>query len=284
MRKLIVITGPTASGKSDIAENLKEMFNGELISADSMQVYKYMDIGTAKTPALLTDIVTPNEDFTVFDYVKLAKEIIENTSKLPIIVGGSAFYLQALLYDNEFIENVDIKYREELDSLNSDELHEMLKKVDFSTAENVHPNNRKRVIRALEFYKTHGIKISEHNKIEQKRPMAYDAKIFIVNKPREILYENINNRVDIMIRQGLVNEVKSLLEMGYTKEMKAMQAIGYIEIIEYLEDKHTLDEAISKIKQNTRHFAKRQLTWLRNKTEGIWTDNLDEIIEICKSF
>ncbi|MCL1924744.1 MAG: tRNA (adenosine(37)-N6)-dimethylallyltransferase MiaA [Defluviitaleaceae bacterium] len=284
MKKIVVITGPTASGKSTIAENLKKEFNGELISADSMQVYKYMNIGTAKTPALLTDLVEPNEEFTVFDYVKHAKNLINNMDKLPIIVGGSSFYLHALLYDNEFIENIDIVYRKELEKYSSAELHEMLAVVDLETANIVHQNNRKRVIRALEFYKTHGIKISSHNEFQKKRKLAYNAKIFIVNKERKILYENINNRVDDMIAKGLVGEVKNLLSMGYTKELKAMQAIGYIEIIRHLEGQLSLEQAIDLIKQNTRKFAKRQLTWFKNKTEGIWTDDLENIIEQCKSF
>lgn len=278
-KKIVVITGPTASGKSEIAEIIQNRFDGILISADSMQIYKYMDIGTAKSKTYLTDIVTPDVDFTVFDYVKLARSLIKNTNKLPILVGGSTFYLHGVLYGTNFIENIDEAYRRELESLHSDTLFEMLKEIDIDTANSLHKNNRKKVIRALEFYKTHKIKLSSHNEFEKKRKLAYDCKTFIINKERNILYENINKRVDYMIEKGLVEEVKNLLKCGYNKDMKSMGAIGYKEIIMHLEGEISLDTAVYMIKQNTRHFAKRQLTWLRNKTEGIWTNDKEEIIK-----
>ena len=282
-KKIVVITGPTASGKSEIAHTLKDIFGGILISADSMQVYKHMNIGTAKSSAYLTNIVEPNEDFTVFDYVKLARKLIEETQNLPILVGGSTFYLHGVLYGTNFIENINNKYRKELEILSSEELFEKLTEIDLETAKTLHKNNRKKVIRALEFYETHQIKLSSHNEIEKKRELVYDSKIFIINKERDVLYERINNRVDIMIQEGLVDEVKILLEMGYTKSMKSMNAIGYKEIIEHLEGDTSLEEAINKIKQNTRNFAKRQLTWLRNKTEGVWTNFTNDKEDIIKS-
>ncbi len=288
MKKIIIISGPTAVGKTRISVELAKRIGGEIISADSMQVYRGMDIGTAKVTKEemqgvmhhLIDILDPSEDFNVVDFARFAKEKcreISDRGHFPIVVGGTGFYIQALLYDVDFTENDDdMSYRHELEELAEKEgaeyLHEMLKKIDPEAAEAIHMNNIKRVIRALEFYKKSNGKISEHNKEQHSKASPYDFCYFALTNEREILYKNIEIRVDQMIENGLVDEVKKVLSMGVSETNTALQGIGYKEIVEYIKGEITLPQAIYKIKLNTRHFAKRQLTWLRRERSVIWLD------------
>lgn len=297
-KPLIILTGPTAAGKTDISINLAKAVNGEIISADSMQVYKYMDIGTAKIkpdemkgiPHHLIDVIEPTEDFNVFLFQKMAKEALNKIykkGKIPIIVGGTGFYIQSLLYDIEFDEYDHIipidstRYRRELtdyyDKHGAEKLHEMLRDVDPDSYESIHQNNVKRVIRALEFYRENGYPISEHNKAQREKKSPYNFTYFVLNQDRSILYDRIEKRIDIMINEGLVKEVKGLLERGCTPDMVSMQGLGYKEIIPYLNGEYSLEDAIYILKRDTRHFAKRQLTWFRRERDVIWVDkdNLD---------
>ncbi len=289
MKPLIIISGPTACGKTASSIELAKKINGEIISADSMQVYKYMDIGTAKITKeemqginhYLIDELTPDEDFSIAVFQKYAKIYINKIyekGKIPILVGGTGFYINSIIYDNNFEEvEKDEVYRKELEKIakekGNDFLHNMLREIDEKSAIAIHKNNIKKVIRALEYYKLTGQKISEHNILEKQRQKAYNTSFFVLNMERELLYERINKRVDIMIEQGLVKEVSSLLEKGYKKDSIAMQGIGYKEIVKYLAGEYSLDMAIEIIKRDTRHFAKRQLTWFKHQVEdAIWLD------------
>ena len=296
MNKLIILTGPTAVGKTALSIALAKEIGGEIISADSMQVYKHMDIGSAKIRPeemqgikhYLIDELEPDEEFHVVRFQEMAKKALEEIyakNKIPIVVGGTGFYIQALLYDIDFTENEeDTEYRKELEQLaaekGADALHEMLRKVDSASAEAIHANNVKRVIRALEFHKQTGGKISEHNEQERAKSSPYDFCYFVLNDERERLYERINLRIDQMLDDGLVEEVMSLKDQGYTKEMVSMQGLGYKEILDYLNGNCTLEEAIYILKRDTRHFAKRQLTWFRRERDVIWVSknehNYDE--------
>ena len=295
-KPLIILTGPTAVGKTKASIGLAKALNGEIISADSMQVYKRMDIGSAKIRPeemqgikhYLIDELEPDEEFHVVRFQEMAKKALEEIyakNKIPIVVGGTGFYIQALLYDIDFTENEeDTEYRKELEQLaaekGADALHEMLRKVDPASAEAIHANNVKRVIRALEFHKQTGGKISEHNEQERAKSSPYDFCYFVLNDERERLYERINLRIDQMLDDGLVEEVMSLKDQGYTKEMVSMQGLGYKEILDYLNGNCTLEEAIYILKRDTRHFAKRQLTWFRRERDVIWVSknehNYDE--------
>lgn len=295
-KPLIILTGPTAVGKTKASIGLAKALNGEIISADSMQVYKHMDIGSAKIRPeemqgikhYLIDELEPDEEFHVVRFQEMAKKALEEIyakNKIPIVVGGTGFYIQALLYDIDFTENEeDTEYRKELEQLaaekGADVLHEMLRKVDPKSAEAIHANNVKRVIRALEFHKQTGRKISEHNEQERAKSSPYDFCYFVLNDERERLYERINLRIDQMLDDGLVEEVMSLKDQGYTKEMVSMQGLGYKEILDYLNGNCTLEEAIYILKRDTRHFAKRQLTWFRRERDVIWVSknehNYDE--------
>ena len=295
-KPLIILTGPTAVGKTKASIGLAKALNGEIISADSMQVYKYMDIGSAKIRPeemqgikhYLIDELEPDEEFHVVRFQEMAKKALEEIyakNKIPIVVGGTGFYIQALLYGIDFTENEeDTEYRKELEQLaaekGADALHEMLRKVDPKSAEAIHANNVKRVIRALEFHKQTGGKISEHNEQERAKSSPYDFCYFVLNDERERLYERINLRIDQMLDDGLVEEVMSLKDQGYTKEMVSMQGLGYKEILDYLNGNCTLEEAIYILKRDTRHFAKRQLTWFRRERDVIWVSknehNYDE--------
>ena len=295
-KPLIILTGPTAVGKTKASIGLAKALNGEIISADSMQVYKHMDIGSAKIRPeemqgikhYLIDELEPDEEFHVVRFQEMAKKALEEIyakNKIPIVVGGTGFYIQALLYDIDFTENEeDTEYRKELEQLvaekGADVLHEMLRKVDPKSAEAIHANNVKRVIRALEFHKQTGGKISEHNEQERAKSSPYDFCYFVLNDERERLYERINLRIDQMLDDGLVEEVMSLKDQGYTKEMVSMQGLGYKEILDYLNGNCTLEEAIYILKRDTRHFAKRQLTWFRRERDVIWVSknehNYDE--------
>ena len=295
-KPLIILTGPTAVGKTKASIGLAKALNGEIISADSMQVYKHMDIGSAKIRPeemqgikhYLIDELEPDEEFHVVRFQEMAKKALEEIyakNKIPIVVGGTGFYIQALLYDIDFTENdEDTEYRKELEQLaaekGADALHDMLRKVDPESAEAIHANNVKRVIRALEFHKQTGEKISEHNEQERAKSSPYDFCYFVLNDEREQLYERINLRIDQMLAEGLIEEVKSLKELGYTKDMVSMQGLGYKEILDYLNGNCTLEEAIYILKRDTRHFAKRQLTWFRREKDVIWVSknehNYDE--------
>lgn len=285
---MVILTGPTAVGKTALSISLAKQINGAIISADSMQVYKHMDIGSAKimpeemdgVKHYLIDEFEPDEDFHVARFVQRAKECLKeiyDNGQIPIIAGGTGFYIQALLYDIDFSEqDADSEYRRELEQLAKEQgaeyLHEMLKKVDEKSAEAIHANNVKRVIRALEFYHLTGQKISEHNETEKQKQSPYNFAYFVLTDERAHLYERIDKRVDIMVEQGLVEEVKQLKNMGFHREMVSMQGLGYKEILAYLDGEMTLEEAIYIVKRETRHFAKRQLTWFRRERDVIWFD------------
>ncbi len=287
-KPLVVLTGPTAVGKTKASIDLAKAVGGEIISADSMQVYRYMDIGSAKIrkeemcgiPHHLIDVLEPREEFHVVKFQKLAKEVMEgiySRGHLPIIVGGTGFYIQALLYDIDFTESTqDDALRKKLSVYAKEEgaeaLHEKLRLVDPKAAEEIHANNVKRVIRALEFYAQTGERISEHNETERQKESPYQFAYFVLNDNRERLYERINRRVDQMLDDGLVEEVRFLKERGYTKDLVSMQGLGYKEILEYLDGDCTLEEAVYKIKRDTRHFAKRQITWFKREREVIWVE------------
>lgn len=289
---LIILTGPTAVGKTKASIGLAKAIGGEIISADSMQVYRHMDIGSAKitkeemadVPHYLIDVLEPEEEFHVVRFQQMAKAAmadIYSRGKIPIIVGGTGFYIQALLYDIDFTENEgDSVYREKLEALAKEKgaayLHGQLAMVDPKSAEEIHANNIKRVIRALEFYHQTGQKISEHNERERQKESPYQFCYFVLNDRRECLYERIDQRVDQMIRNGLVQEVQMLKERGCTKQMVSMQGLGYKEIFSYLEGDCSLEEAVYIIKRDTRHFAKRQLTWFKRERDVIWVQK-DEL-------
>ena len=288
MRDLIILTGPTAVGKTALSIGLAKAVNGEIISADSMQVYKKMDIGTAKITAAemqgvkhhLIDILDPSEDFNVVlfkEYALKAMEDIYSRGRIPIIVGGTGFYIQALLYDIDFEENDnDMSYREELQNLASlhgnNYIHDMLGKVDPESAEKIHANNVKRVIRALEFYKKTGTKISEHNETESQKESPYNFEYFVLCDDRAKLYDKIDRRIDIMLEDGLVDEVRGLVAEGYDRSLVSMQGLGYKEIIDYLQDRCSFDEAVYTLKRDTRHFAKRQITWFKREKHVTWVN------------
>ena len=291
-KPLIILTGPTAVGKTKASIGLAKAIGGEIISADSMQVYRHMDIGSAKitkeemadVPHYLIDVLEPEEEFHVVRFQQMAKAAmtdIYSRGKIPIIVGGTGFYIQALLYDIDFTENEgDSVYREKLEALAKEKgaayLHGQLAMVDPKSAEEIHANNIKRVIRALEFYHQTGQKISEHNERERQKESPYQFCYFVLNDRRECLYERIDQRVDQMIRNGLVQEVQTLKERGCTKQMVSMQGLGYKEIFSYLGGDCSLEEAVYIIKRDTRHFAKRQLTWFKRERDVIWVQK-DEL-------
>ena len=279
--KLIILAGATAVGKSELSIKLAKKINGEIISADSMQVYKGLDIGTAKISAdemdgvkhYLIDVLEPNDDFNVFEFQKLAKDAmneIYSKGKIPILVGGTGFYIQALLYDIDFSEEETSKeYRKELEEMAKEKgaefLHEMLKEVDPNAASEIHPNNVKRVIRALEFYHDTGRMISEHNIEQRQKESPYDFTYIVLNRSRDVIYERINKRVDLMEKAGLIDEVKDLLSKGARKDSISMQGLGYKETIEFLDGLVSKEEAMENLKKNTRHFAKRQITWFKRE-------------------
>lgn len=290
-KPLIILTGPTAVGKTSLSLSLAKELEGEIVSADSMQVYRYMDIGTAKIRKEerqgiahhLIDVLDPWEDFNVVRFQEMAREAlgkIWERGHIPIVTGGTGFYIQALLYDIHFTENnEDSSLRKELEDYarenGAEALHSRLEKVDEKAAVQIHFNNVKRVIRALEFYYQTGKKMSEHNEEERKRTSPYDFKYFVLNDERENLYARINQRVDLMMEEGLVEEVQKLKEMGCDSTMVSMQGLGYKEILSYLEGECTLDEAVYKIKRDTRHFAKRQITWFKRERDVIWLHKPD---------
>lgn len=287
-KPLVIIAGPTAVGKTGLSIELAKRLNAEIISADSMQIYRMMDIGTAKimphemegVKHYLIDELDPKEEFNIVEFKMRAKQYIDDIhsrGKIPMIVGGTGFYIQAVLYDIDFCEmDNDSEYREQLlklkEEIGTEGLHAILKEKDPKSAEHIHPNDLKRILRALEYYKLTGESISVHNENEAQKESPYNAAYFVLNKERETLYEDINRRIDIMLENGLVDEVKALMEYGCTKEMISMQGLGYKEIIRYLEGECSLDDAVFVLKRDTRHFAKRQLTWFKRERNVIWVD------------
>ena len=287
-RPLIILTGPTAVGKTALSIGLAKAVDGEIISADSMQVYRKMNIGTAKIQQSemqgvrhhLIDILDPGEDFNVVLFKKYALEVMKDIysrGKIPVVVGGTGFYIQALLYDINFEDNDnDMSYREELQTLAAEHgnsyIHDMLAGVDPESAEKIHENNVKRVIRALEFYKKTGTKISEHNEAESQKESPYNFEYFVLNDDRQKLYDRIDRRIDIMLEDGLLDEVKSLVDEGYSRDLVSMQGLGYKEMIDYIQERYTLDEAVYTLKRDTRHFAKRQVTWFKREKQVTWVN------------
>ena len=285
---MVILTGPTAVGKTNLSIELAKRINGAIISADSMQVYKYMDIGSAKIMPqemqgikhYLIDELLPSDEFNVFIFKKMAKKALEeiySNDQIPIIVGGTGFYIQALLYDIDFTEqDTDIAYRNKLSEFaavnGNHALHEMLKNIDSVSYETIHENNVKRVIRALEYYHNCSEPISKHNDSERQKESPYNFAYFVLNDERKRLYDRIDKRVDIMVENGLVEEVKKLKNMGYTSDMVSMKGIGYKEILNSLDGAYDIDEAVEKVKQESRRFAKRQLTWFRREKETIWLE------------
>ena len=307
MKKLVVLTGPTAVGKTSLSINLAKAINGEIISADCMQVYKGMDIGTAKikpeemegVPHHLIDVIDPKEEFHVVKFkemVTAAMDEIYSKGKIPVICGGTGFYIQAILYDIQFTDQeIDKEYRDSLEEyadLNGNEaLHSKLFEIDPDSANQIPAANRKRVIRALEYYKQTGEQFSVHNKRERDRISPYNFAYFVLNDDRKVLYNRIDKRVDIMNEEGLVDEVKKLLDIGCKPGMTSMDGIGYKEIISYLDGNCSLNDALELIKKNSRNYAKRQLTWFRREKEVVWLDKteltsenqlLDKIINTLK--
>ncbi|MCR5002349.1 MAG: tRNA (adenosine(37)-N6)-dimethylallyltransferase MiaA [Lachnospiraceae bacterium] len=290
MNKLVILTGPTSVGKTGLSVKLAKKLDGEIISADSMQVYKHMDIGTAKITEKemdgvrhhLIDVLEPVEEYNVSRFKEEAEAAIRDIyarGSLPIIAGGTGFYIQALLYDVDFSDTAQTGYRKELIMTAEREggrvLHDMLKKCDEKAASYIHPNDIKRLTRALEYYHETGMKISEHNEEARKKESPYDFRYFVLNIPRDELYKNIDRRVDDMIKMGLVDEVLRLKEMGLDESYVSMKGLGYKEILRYLDKEISLDEAVRIVKRDTRHFAKRQLTWFKRERDCIWI-NKDE--------
>ena len=286
--RFIILLGPTAVGKTDLSIDLARKFNGEIVSCDSMQIYTYMDIGTAKIQKdemkgidhHLIDIVNPDQEFTVSDYNILAREKIREINsrgRLPIFVGGTGLYINSLLYTLNFTE-VEPNYtiREKYETLAEEKgvsyLHNILNEIDETSANRLHPNDIRRVIRAIEIYETTGVKMSERNLNFREYNTEFDSYILGLNMDRQKLYDRINKRVDLMIEAGLLKEVNWLLDMGYGKDLVSMQAIGYKELIEFLEGKSSLEEAVELLKRNSRRYAKRQLTWFRKEGKVNWID------------
>ena len=285
---LIVVAGPTASGKTSLAIGLAKLVGGEIVSADSMQIYKYMDIGSAKPTEHerkqvkhhLIDFVEPDEEFSVADYTEAAHEVIRDIlsrHKLPVMCGGTGLYINSVVDDVTFGETeTDYALREEwadyAKTHGNEAVLEMLKEIDPISAARLHPNNLRRIIRAIEFYRLTGTTISAHQEMTKQHEGRYDPIMFCIDYDRRILYDRINKRVDIMLEDGLLDEVKGLMERGYTTALNSMKAIGYKELIAYFSGGTSLDEAVELIKQSSRRYAKRQLTWFRRDKRIIWLD------------
>ena len=285
---LLIVAGPTATGKSDSAVELALRMNGEVISADSMQVYRGMDIGSAKVtveemrgvPHHLIDCADPSENWNVVRFQKEARRAVQDIAsrgRLPILCGGTGFYIQALLYDIDFTQmDENTPLRDRLSALAAEKgpeaVHALLLEKDPASAAAIHPNNLKRVIRAIEFMEESGGSIAAHNSQQRERESAYRSVFFVLTMDRARLYERIDRRVDIMMERGLVEEVARLRAMGIQRDSKSMQGIGYKQVYGYLDGEYDLEEAVRLIKRDTRHFAKRQLTWFKREKDVIWTD------------
>ena len=291
-QKVIVICGPTASGKTALSIELAKKINGEIVSADSMQIYKNMNIGTAK-PTIeemqgikhyLIDFISPDERYSVADYKKDAKKAIKeiiNKGKVPIVVGGTGLYIDSLIYEIEYPEiEFDEEYRKELENMVEEKgleyIYEKAKEIDPQAIEKISKNDTKRILRILEIYHATGKNKTQQEIESRKKEVEYDYKVYAINWEREKLYERINKRVDIMIEQGLIEEVKKISEK-YNKFPTAMQGLGYKEVVEYLKENCTKEEMIEKIKKETRHYAKRQLTWFRKNKQTIWINGENPI-------
>ena len=302
-QKVIIIGGPTASGKTALSIELAKKIDGEIVSADSMQIYKEMNIGTAKPDKeemqgikhYMLDFLSPDKNYSVANYKKDAKKAIKEIlekGKTPIVVGGTGLYIDSLIYEIEYVDTeTDFEYRKELELRAEKEglesLYEEAKKVDPEAMEKISNNDKKRIMRVLEIFKQTGKTKTELDKQSRKEP-EYDYKMFAIDMQRDILYERINRRVDIMLEKGLIEEVENIYNK-YNEFPTSMQALGYKEVVEYLENKITKEEMIEKIKQESRRYAKRQLTWFRKNKETIWLDgqekvekNIDIILEELK--
>lgn len=300
---ILILTGPTAVGKTALSIELAKILGGEIISADSMQIYRKMDIGSAKISQEemdsvvhhMIDVVDPDEDFSVADFHDMASQIISDIhkrGKLAIVTGGTGLYLNSLVYDMDFGgTNSDPSIRKDLEEILNDKgkdyLYRLLQDLSPEAAKRIHPNNTKRVIRAIEVYKTGGDMGDFSNDL--KYNPKFDAKIIVLNRDRSILYDRINQRVDMMFDMGLLDEVKGLHQMGYTSQMQSMKGIGYKEVLEYFDGKMTLEESIDILKQGTRRYAKRQITWFKKYENALWLDldkvtELDDQIEAIKDF
>jgi len=292
--KVIVICGPTASGKTKLSIELAKRINGEIVSSDSMQIYKDMNIGTAK-PTLeemsgikhyLLDFVYPDKRYSVADFKKDSKEAIKNilkAGKVPIIVGGTGLYIDSLIYEIEYNDiKIDEEYRKYLQSIVDKEGLEVLYKkamqIDPEAMQNISKNDKKRIMRVLEIYHETGNNKTEQEKLSRLKEVEYDYKVFAINMDREVLYDRINKRVDIMLKQGLIEEVKKLINK-YKEFPTAMQGLGYKEVLKYLYNEYTKQEMIEKIKQESRRYAKRQLTWFKKNKQTIWIDGQADINE-----
>jgi len=299
MIPVVIVAGPTASGKTALSIELAKKIDGEIVCGDSMQIYKYMDIGSAKpdqeercgVPHHLFGFVDPRDNFSLADYVENAHRVIEEIhqrGKTPIVVGGTGLYIDTLI-DNVTLDKTepDEEYREKLKKLSTafgtKYLHDMLKYIDAEESERISENDEKRIIRALEIYKTTGRTKTEQNLLSKSEPSPYDSVWFAIDMDRDVLYDRINRRVDIMLEKGLVKEVEYLLSIGVTEENTAMQGIGYKEIAEYIKGSVTLDEAAETIRKRTRNYAKRQLTWFRrnSRINYISYDSLEKMSKIC---
>lgn len=288
MKPLVILAGPTAVGKTELSIRLAKRINGAIISADSMQVYKYMDIGSAKimpdemegVKHYLIDELDPSDEFNIVRFQQMAKNALKEiyaNGQIPIVAGGTGFYIQALLYDIDFThQDSDEAFRKEMADYaaeyGAEALHEKLKEIDPVSYKTIHANNTKRVIRALEYYRMTGQPISAHNEQEHQKVSPYNFAYFVLTDDRKHLYDRIDYRVDLMMKKGLVDEVKNLYDMGYHKDMVSMQGLGYKELLSYLDGECSLEEAVYIIKRETRHFAKRQLTWFRRERDVIWLD------------
>ncbi len=292
MEPLIILSGPTSVGKTELSLQLAKAVDGEIISADSMQVYRHMDIGTAKLPEdqrmgiphHLIDCCNPDEEWDVTRFVSMAKDCIQGIrarNRIPIVVGGTGFYIQALLKDISFSEeDHDDGYRASLERIkDNDTLFQMLSEVDSESSQTIPKENRKRVIRALEYFHYHNEPISESNKRQKEQASPYKYAYFVLTMNREALYRRIEERVDDMVEQGLCDEIRALRDMGYTECTVAMQGLGYKQMIPYINEECTLDEAVAKIKLETRHFAKRQMTWFRREPDVIMLSKDDNNTE-----
>ena len=287
-RPMIILAGPTAVGKTAASIRLAKAVGGEIISADSMQVYRHMDIGSAKirpeemegVPHYLVDVLEPEEDFNVVRFQQMAKAAAEEIyarGRIPIAAGGTGFYIQALLYDIDFTENDGgSSFRRELEKTAEEKggeyLHALLQEADPEAALQIHPHNIKRMIRALEFHHQTGGKISEHNETEREKESPYNFAYFVLTDDRSRLYDRIDRRVDLMMEEGLLDEVRFLKERGVRRDSTAMQGLGYKELYAFLDGEYPLEEAVRIIKRDTRHFAKRQLTWFKRERDVIWAD------------
>lgn len=285
-KPLIILAGPTAVGKTGISVQLAKRIRGEVISADSMQVYRGMDIGTAKitreemegVPHHLIDVLDPREAFNVCTFHRMAREEakkIHAAGHVPIVVGGTGFYIQSLLYDIDFDESADSEQiredlRRELAEKGASAMHGELRRIDPESAAAIHPNNTKRVLRAIEFYRATGRKISEHNAIQRQKRSPYRFRYFVLTMDRQALYQRIDMRVDQMVSDGLFEEVKRLRDAGLTSDLVSMQGLGYRQVFDYLEGAATREEAVQRIKLETRHFAKRQITWFKREPDAEW--------------